>query len=202
MLLGDDHPVVAGGLLRFLNGLHDMVVSGTAESYEEVNAKLIELRPDVLVLDLNMPGMKGAESVREIVAQKGTRIVVFSMHDEDEVGLTMLKAGARSYLTKTRDPSELAHAIRTVHRGHRYITPELSELMLTGDNQSAVHDAFSRRERQVFDLLARGLAPKQIAADLNVSSSTVHTYTERIKNKLGVDTLTQVVSYAYQHRLI
>ncbi len=202
VLLADDHPVVADGLARFLAGLPDIRVCGTASNLSEVMEKVQTLRPSVVVLDLDMPGMQGADSVRDIVATTGARLVMFSMHDEDELAVALLRARARAYLSKSRDPRQLAEAIRVVGSGRRYITPEISELMLTGRSQPPVHESFSRRERQVFDRIARGLAPKDIAVELELSPSTVHTYSERIKTKLGVESLTQVVSYAYREHLI
>ncbi len=203
VVLADDHPVVTDGLRRFFDLVPDIEVIEAVCDLPGLRRSVQECAPQVVVVDLNMPGMQGATSVTELVAQgAGPAVVVFSMQQEDQYAVKLLRAGARAYLSKSRPPTELAHAVRLAARGARYLTDDLSARLLsdTGENTHG-HAAFSAREREVFDALVAGSAAKLVAKELGISVSTVHTYTERIKIKLAVDSVSEIVSYAFRHGL-
>lgn len=204
VLLADDHPVVLDGLDRFLSQIGDLEIIGTAGSGPEALSAVDALKPDVVVVDLDMPGMRGLPTIEEwLKARPDLRIVVFSMHEEDHLALNLLRAGVFGYLNKSRDPLDLAEAIRYAHRGRRYMTPELTERMLmAGVGEKLYHEAFSPRERQVFDMLVEGLETRTIARRLEISPSTVHTYTDRIKSKLDVGSLAELIRYAHTNGLL
>ncbi len=204
IVLADDHPVVTDGLVRFFALAPDIAVVATASSREALDEAIAEHAPDVVVVDLNMPGMQGATSVAQLAADvRGQRVVVFSMQEEDLYAVKLLRAGAKAYLSKSRPPDELAHAVRLAARGSPYLTDALSSLLLTDRAAGGrAHEGPSAREREVFDAIAGGTIPKKIAKQLGISVSTVHTYTERIKVKLGVETVPEIVSYAFRNELI
>jgi two-component system, NarL family, invasion response regulator UvrY len=203
VLLADDHPVVVDGLARFLSQMGDIAIVGTAPSGGDVERALAETPPDVVVLDLDMPGLDGIATVKAwLGAHPELRIVVFSMHEEDQMAVNLLRAGVFGYLNKARDPHELAEAIRYAHRKRRYLTPELADRMLqAGSRTELLHESFSPREREVFDMLVSGLDTKTIGRRLRIAPSTVHTYADRIKSKLDVASLAELIRYAHEHGL-
>ena len=203
-VLADDHHVVVAGLQRYLTELGGFDVCGVADSRERLFELLSESVPDVLVLDLNMPGMSGARTVREITdAFPQLPVLVFSMQPEDQYALSVVRAGARGYLTKSRHLSELAEAIRRVSAGGHYITDELATRLL-GTNPAArgeLHATLSAREREVLERIARGTSVHRIAEELDISVSTVRSYVERVRTKLGVGSLQELVIYAFREGL-
>ena len=204
LVIADDHPVVRGGLQRFLDDTDGISVCATAASWDELMQTLNEHEPDVLVLDLDMPGFgdTGRHAKLRDVASR-VRTVVFTMHPEDAQAVEVLRAGALGYLNKGRDPEELVTAIRAASRGRRHLTEMVADHLIAADGTTSrpVHETFSQREREIFDRLVAGKAPKDIARELDVQPSTVHTYCERIRTKLGVETTAQIVAYAFRHGL-
>jgi DNA-binding NarL/FixJ family response regulator len=203
VLLADDHPVVLDGLQRFLERAAHVQVVDTASSLTAALEVVGRRRVDVLVADVNMPGMDGVETVRELSRRHGfPHIVIFSMLDEDRFALDLLRAGAKAYLSKARSPQELLEAIYKAAEGRTALTDRLAEQMLSdGPRSAAPHEELSERERQVFLLIVDGLSPKQVSKRLGLSPSTVYTYTERVKDKLSVDSVAGLVRYAFRHGL-
>ena len=197
--LADDHPIVRRGLRRFLDDCEDLEVIGEHEDGHALLAGCKEDRPDVVVMDLNMPGVDGLGGFQRFLGKLGpTPVVVFSMHDEDHYALGVLKAGAAAYLSKGRGPEEVAVAIRAVLREGRYLTPTLAARLLEPSDQ-APHEQLSGREREVFVAFANGHSPQTIGEQLNIKASTVHSYLERVRIKLGVANTQQVIRYAFKH---
>ena len=205
VILADDHAVVRAGLERIIDATDELVVHAQVGDVDGLRAYFADDAWQVLVLDLHMPGGQGTETVEMIHrARPDVGIVVFSMHEEDSYAVSVLRAGARAYLNKSRSPSELIAAIQRVAAGGRYVTQELAEhfFNLGDDVERQCHDRLSARERDIFERLARGTKPTTIAKDLRLGRSTVTTYVHRIKQKLGVTSLGEIVRYAHQHNIV
>ena len=187
VFLADDHPVVTEGVARFLDAEEDIQVVGRRRSAVGLSEAFVGAEADVLVLDLDMPGMFGAETVK-LLAAEGINIVVFSLYAEGPLAGELQLAGARAFVSKSRELTDLATAVRRVHAGERVALPA----------SAAPHLALSQREREIFDDIVGGKALKVIALDLGLSSSTVHTYARRIRLKLGAETIADLIRYAHR----
>jgi two-component system, NarL family, invasion response regulator UvrY len=203
----DDHEIVREGLKRMVADTDDMVVCGDAASGEELLSRVGTegWDVDVLVLDINLPRINGLEVIQRLSAMKPEiKIVAFTMYDEASHALRVMRAGARGFLSKTRPPIEVLDAIRKVYSGGRYVTSALAEYMFEKDIdlKKEPHQTMSDREYEIFMLLGKGKKPKEIAEQLAVSYSTITTYVYRIKNKLSVTSIGEIVQYAFRHKLI
>lgn len=206
VLLADDHPVVRQGVRAFVDAQADLRVVGEAADVKGLDALLTVDRADVLVLDLSLPGggsgLTLLARVRAAVPQ--LPVVVFTMYAEDLLGLHMLKQGASAYLSKDRGAEELLAAIRKVARRQRYITDRLSELALThgAGAERPPHQTLSPREYQVFLLVVQSRSTSEIAAELDLSNSTVSNHLGVIRDKLGVSSTADILHYAYRVGLL
>jgi len=208
VLLADDHAVLRSGLHRLLSAQPDLEVVGEASSGEEAIEQTRTLRPDVVVMDIVMPGIGGLEATRRVAALGlGTRILALTAHDEREFLIPVLKAGASGYITKDRDAHELADAIRNIARHDVFLSPSATKLLLqvylenTGSDRSAMHQ-LSAREAEVLKLTAAGHSSSEIGRTLGVSPKTVDTYRGRIMQKLGLHRRSELVTFALQHGLL
>ena len=204
VFITDDHEIVREGLKRIVADTDDMVVCGDAASGEELISRAEQVEWDVLVLDISLPGINGVEVMQRIREMKpDTKIVVFTMYDEASHALRVMRAGARGFLSKGRPPVEVLDAIRKVHAGGRYIPPSLAEYLFEQhvDLKKEPHQNMSGREYEILILLGKGKNTKEIAEQLNVSYSTITTYVHRIKNKLSVKSIGEIVQYAFRHGL-
>jgi DNA-binding NarL/FixJ family response regulator len=204
LVVVDDHPVVREGLVALLEDEADFRVVGAAGSAEQASALVKQWQPDVLLLDLELPGLDGVAAIPQLSALvPDLRILVFSAYGGAERLLGAIKAGARGYLLKGAGADQLAGAIRTVHAGGTALEPRLAETLVTavrGPHQPG--PALSRRQQEVLLLLAQGLANKQIARALTISERTVKFHVASIFNKLGADNRAQAVALAAQRRLL
>jgi len=186
VLIADDHPVVVSGLRRFFESCTHLEVVDHVVRGDLVEDALARTNPDVLVLDVNLPVLHGF-AVLDQVAHR-VAVVMYSMHDEAIHGPQALRNGARAFVSKTQDPQALVDAIQLAHLGGVLPAPTahhpLAEL--------------SEREQEVFQLVVDGASTTQMAAKLGVSKSTVHTYVDRVKMKVGVDTIPQLVAHAFR----
>ncbi len=206
VLIADDHAVVRQGLRTFLELQDDIEVVGEAADGEQAIAAAAELEPDVVLMDLVMPGIGGVGEI-EALRERGSAarvIVLTSFLDEDKV-LPAVRAGAAGYLLKDVQPADLVSAIRTVDGGDALLHPAvaarvLRELMDDGSRR-ALHASLTTREREVLLLLARGRANKAIALDLGVAEKTVKTHVGNILAKLGLSDRTQAALYAVREGL-
>lgn len=199
VFLADDHVLVRDGLRRILDHTEGVQVVGEASDGQAALEELSTTPCDVLVLDLNMPGLGGIDVLRHVkAAHPRLAVLVLSMYAEDQYAARLLRAGASGYLAKGRSSDELVEAIRKVAAGGRHVTPEVAEhlLSLAEGGAAAPHEGLSQREHQVFMLLAQGRSPSDIAAELSVGASTVSTYIARIKKQLGAQTIGDIVRYA------
>jgi two-component system invasion response regulator UvrY len=206
VLIADDHPVVREGVRRILQGAVEMVVVGETGRADEVVAAAGRLRPDVVILDIGMPGPDFLEVLADLPsACPGVHTLILSAHPEEEFAVRALRGGATGYLTKGYAPGELVEAVRRVAQGRRYVTDDLAEqlaLGLVSDTPKAPHEKLSNREFEVLRLLAGGASLKEIGARLSVNPKTVSTFRSRLLEKLGVRTNADLVRYALEHKLI
>lgn len=203
ILLADDHQLVRQGLKALLENVSGMQVVGEAGDGLRAFEEAERLRPDVVVLDLMMPGMSGLEVTRKIAEQlPECRIVVLSMHADESYVLEALRNGASGYVLKAATGSELAQAIREVVAGRRYLSPPLSDRAIEVYLDKArsgsldVYDTLSEREREVLQLAAQGLSNAEIAARLFISPRTVETHRAHLMRKLGLRSHVDLVRYA------
>lgn len=206
LLLADDHAIVRSGLKQIFALQPDLQVVGEAVSGGEVLERLRQKPFDVLLLDLNMPGISGADLIGRVKAHlPQLPILVLSMHNEAQVATRMLKAGASGYITKDCEPAVLLAAIAKVAKGGRYIAPELAEKMVfdaTSATQALPHHLLSDREMQVFGLLTTGMGVNDIAKQLAISSKTVSTHKVRMLEKLNLSSVADLMRYAMTHDLL
>ncbi|MBR9974130.1 MAG: response regulator transcription factor [Bacteroidetes bacterium] len=206
LLIADDHHIVREGLKKILAFEDDIILVGEANSAETLLPMLEDLRPDVLLLDISMPGRSGLDvlpDVRRI--SENTRVLMLTMHPEEMHAMRSLRAGASGYLTKDAIPSELPAAVRRIHAGRRYITPDMAERLvseLTQLHSDDPLDLLSMREHEVLRLLAQGDTPASIAEQLHISPRTVGTYRRRILLKLQLENTADMIRFALSHGLI
>ena len=199
IVLVDDHAVVRAGVRRLLEQEPLFEVIGEAESGEKAYQILAELKPDVMVMDLSMPGMGGLESIRRILMRyEKAKILVLSMHEDLSFANQALKLGVKGYLTKNTLAYDLVKSIETVTQGDVFLSDEIAKKMAMqsiSGNQDPVHE-LSAREFEIFRLLAEGLDIDAIASTLNISSKTVSNYQTMIKQKLNINTPIELIRYA------
>ncbi|QDC99173.1 response regulator transcription factor [Candidatus Methylopumilus universalis] len=199
ILLVDDHAVVRAGVRRLLEQESLFEVIGEAESGEKAYQIFGELKPDVVVMDLSMPGMGGLESIRRILMRyEKAKILVLSMHEDLSFANQALKLGAKGYLTKNTLADDLVKSIETVTQGDVFLSDEIAKKMAMqsiSGNQDPIHE-LSAREFEIFRLLAEGLDIDAIASTLNISSKTVSNYQTMIKQKLNINTPIELIRYA------
>ena len=199
IVLVDDHAVVRAGVKRLLEQEPLFEVIGEAESGEKGYQLFGALKPDVMVMDLSMPGMGGLEAIRRIMMRhEKAKILVLSMHEDLSFANQALKLGAKGYLIKNTLGDDLVKAIETISRGEVFLSDEIAKKIavssIEGD-QDPIHD-LSAREFEIFRLLAEGLEVAAIATTLNISSKTVSNYQTMIKQKLNINTPIELIRYA------
>ena len=199
IVLVDDHAVVRAGVRRLLEQEPLFEVIGEAESGEKAYQIFGELKPDVMVMDLSMPGMGGLESIRRILMRyEKAKILVLSMHEDLSFANQALKLGAKGYLIKNALADDLVKSIEKVSNGEVFLSAEIAKKMAMqsiSGNQDPVHE-LSAREFEIFRLLAEGLDIDAIASTLNISSKTVSNYQTMIKQKLDINTPIELIRYA------
>ena len=206
VLLVDDHAVVRMGFRLLLQSNADMVVVGEAESGEAACQRYPELTPDVVVMDLAMPGMGGLEALRRIRARHPqAKVLALSAHDDLMHARRVLQEGAFGFLSKRSAPETLLQAVSTVAAGRRYIEPDMAQRLalaeFDGGDRSPI-EQLSEREFEVFVRLAGGATVQRIAQDLKISASTAGTHLYNIKQKLNVANQSELTLIAIRHGLI
>jgi DNA-binding NarL/FixJ family response regulator len=206
LLVADDHAIVRSGLKQILSAEPDFRVVGEAENGGQVLQCFRDIAFDLLLLDLNMPGLSGPDLIARLKSEyPKTPILVLSMHNTVQVAMKTLKAGASGYLTKDSDPHLLLEAIRKVAAGGKFMSPELAEKMLFGapaQEREPSSVKLSDREVDVFRGLVRGESLNDIADQLNISSKTVSTHKARLMDKLQVTSTADLILYAVHHGLL
>ena len=210
VLIVDDHTVVRDGLTAVLGRADDFTVVGEAQNGLEAVERALELRPDVVLMDLRMPEMDGVAAMRRIGEEAPeVRFIVLTTYDNDEYIFNAIEAGARGYLLKDVSREELFQAVRAVHRGESLIQPAVAARVLDRFAQlsrqaskGATRGMLSERELKVLESMAQGSANKEIAASLSISESTVKTHVANIFSKLDVSGRTEAVTQALQRGII
>lgn len=205
VLLVDDHAVVRMGFKLLLQATDDIEIVAEADRGEEAVRLYDEIRPDVLVMDLSMPGIGGVEAIRRILAHdRRARILALSAHEDTSHPKRVLRAGALGYLCKRGAPEALIEAIRITAKGQRYLDAQIAQRMAMQDlnGEQGPIDTLSEREFEVFLQLARGQTVNQIAQTLALSTSTIGTHLYNIKQKLNVSNQAELTLIAIRHHLI
>jgi DNA-binding NarL/FixJ family response regulator len=206
VLLADDHAIVRAGLKEILADTGDITVAGEAINGQEVMARIRGQDYDVAVLDMSMPGRSGIELIKQVKDEKPKlRILVLTMHSEEQYAVRALKAGASGYLTKDSAAEQLVAAIRKIAAGGAYVSPETAERLALGASpraEAAPHTLLSDREFQVLQLIAGGQSVGEIARRLALSVKTVSTHKTRILQKMGLANQAQLIRYALEHKLL
>ena len=206
ILIADDHAVVAEGLKHLVEAQSDLQVVATVGDGREAVRVAKETEPDVVLMDLSMPELNGADATRAIVDERpDCKVIVLSMYAEREYVRRALKAGATGYVVKRSAAKELVEAIRAVHSGQRYLSPRVADIVIddyAGDGKADLLEKLSTREREVLQLLAEGRTGSEIAQRLALSQKTVETYRARLVEKLGIRDVAGLVKFAIQRGLV
>lgn len=206
LMISDDHAILRGGLRQLLSLAPDIEVQAEAGDGAQVLEELRRALPDLLLLDINMPGLSGPDLIARIKSHwPDLPILVLSMHNEAQVAARALKAGASGYVTKDSEMDVLLTAIRKVAGGGKFIVPELAEKLVFDvslGSDRLPHQALSDRELEVFRLLVAGQGVNEIAEQLCISNKTVSTHKTRLLEKLNLGSTAELVRYAMQHGLL
>ena len=216
ILIADDHALLRQGIKRVLNFEDDLEVVGEASEGQEALSRTLVLQPDVLLIDLNMPGLSGIEVTKQLVAARvKTRIIALTVHDSDRYVLEMLRNGALGYILKDVEPTMLIKAIHVVANGGTFVYPKLAERIFGGLSDGADVKAKARemwrdgrgdrltaREMDVLAYIAKGFSNQDIAKALFVSEKTVKNHLTNIFRKLNVNDRTQALIYVLKHKIV
>ena len=205
VFLADDHAIVREGLVTLLAAQADMTVVGTAANGHEALLQVGALLPDVVILDISMPGQDGIETTRQILAQwPRLPVVILSMHSGAQHVFHALEAGARGYLLKESAAREIIEAVRMVQTGRRYLSPKVAEIVAEGLSErsgTSPLESLSRREREIIKLVADGHSSAAIGEMLHLSPKTVDSYRSRLMQKLHITELAGLIKFAIQYGL-
>jgi len=206
IIIADDHPIVREGLKKVLEKNPDMTVADEVSTGEELINKARTNDYDVVLLDITMPGKGGLEILEQLKKEKPKlRILVLSIHPEEQYAIRVLKAGASGYLSKDKAPYELLEAIRKVAQGGKYVSASLAEKLafeIENGREKPLHENLSNREYQVMCLIASGKTIKNIADELSLSARTVSTYRSRILDKMKMKSNAEITHYAIKQGLV
>lgn len=200
VLLVDDHELVRTGIEALLNNVEDIAVIGVAKSGEEAVDAVVELSPDVVLMDVNMPGIGGVEACRRILNEDaGVKIIAVSVHNDGPIPHQLLKLGVLSFISKSSPVDEMVHAIRKVMEGKRYLCSEVANNLafqgLPGSNESPF-SILSQREAEVVSLILQGKTIKEMSEMLVLSDKTINTYRYRLYGKLQVKNDVELIRLA------
>jgi two-component system response regulator NreC len=210
LMLVDDHEIVRTGLRMMLEAEGDLEIVAEAESGEEALELVSHNVPDVVIMDVSLPGIGGVEATRVLRDRyPGVKVLVLTIHEDERYFFQMLNAGAAGYLPKRAAPTDLVTAIRTVHQGHVYLYPSLATTLVgdylqraeTGGDEQRSYDELTARQREVLILIAEGLSNSEIATRLDISAKTVARHRENIMARLNLHSRTELVKYAIRRGL-
>jgi DNA-binding NarL/FixJ family response regulator len=209
-VLADDHAVVRAGLKAVLSSAKDISVVGEATNGKEAVAMVERLKPDVIVMDLTMPELDGTAATKAIAGNGGqTRVLVLTMHTEDDYLMPLLEAGAAGYLVKNVADRELVNAVRAIAHGDAYVSPSASRILVKGIQQKDPakldrerFESLTQREQDVLKYVAQGYSAPEIGEKLFISPKTVDTYKQRIQEKLGLSHRAEYVQLALRLGLL
>jgi two-component system invasion response regulator UvrY len=205
-LIVDDHSMVRSGLVKILKEENDIEVLAEADGYFQLIECLKKVFPDIIVMDISMPGKNGLEIVKELKqAHPEIKTLILSMHPEERFSVRAIKAGALGYVSKESAVDELVKAIRQVYHGGKYITPAVAEQLANAfelESNKLAHERLSDREFQILSMIASGKKVKEIAVELSISPATVATYRARVLEKMQLKSSVEITTYALRNNLI
>jgi two-component system, NarL family, response regulator NreC len=209
-LLVDDHTLFREGIRRLLDGESDLAVVGEAANASDALVKVRELRPDVVLMDIGMPGLSSFEAARVIEKNfPETRLIFLTMYEDEEYLLQCLDVGASGYLLKDAPVPRLLNAVREVHQGRKYLSPQVVEKLVddfrsrsTGSPGVARSATLTPREREVVKMIAEGNSVREIAGTLGLSMKTVEAHKFNLMRKLNIHNKAQLVTYAIQKKIV
>ncbi|MDB6066550.1 MAG: LuxR family transcriptional regulator [Pedosphaera sp.] len=203
LLLVDDHPVVRKGIRSCLDGLENLQIVDDATDGQEAVKKVRELRPDIVLMDIDMPNMNGLEATKLIRNEfPTTRVLILTVHTNKEYVLQIIRSGAQGYVLKHASPAELVRAVESVDGGEPFFSPDVSQMVLVQylaearEEDSATSTKLTNRERQVLAMIAEGQSNKEMANQLGVGVRTIETHRERVMDKLNIHTVAGLTKYA------
>ena len=208
LLVVDDHSILRHGLRRILEAERDMTVVGEAGNGKEAVKRARQLKPDVVIMDISMPEQDGIESLRQLSKTVRSHVLILSVHLEHQIISEAVSAGARGYLAKDSLDTELIAAVRTIAQGGTVFSPNVLRLLADSGQRREMApnaqslQALTKREREVFLLLAEGNSPTKVAGSLFVSPKTVHTHRQHILEKLQLNTTTELIRFALREGII
>lgn len=204
--IADDHPLMREGIKKVLQNETDIKVIAEATDGEDLLKLLKKKSPDIVIMDLTMPGKSGIDLLKDVNnLYPNLPILILSIHPEDRFAVRALKAGAQGYLSKSSISDKLIAAVRRiVIQKRKYVPPEIAELLIShmDHKNKPLHETLSNRELEIMCMIATGNTIHDIANELSISVHTVHTYRSRIKEKLNLDTNVDMTHYAIEHKLI
>ena len=209
LLLVDDHEVIRAGLRMLFAAEDDMEIVGEASNAEEAIEAVAKLEPDIVLMDVVMPGLSGIEATRRIrEASPETNVLALTMHEDEQYFFEMLHAGASGYVPKRAAPDDLLSAIRVVSRGQVFLYPSVAKMLVKdfvqrgGVDSHPVHEQLTPREREVLTYIAEGYTNREIAEELHISPKTVDRHRENIMGKLDLHSRVALVKYAIEKGMI
>lgn len=211
LLLVDDHAILRAGLVKLLSEQGDLEVVGEASNGREAVQKVQELHPDIVLMDIGMPVMNGMEATRQIKKRgDAAKILILTMHDNEEYLFQVLQAGASGYVLKKAADSDLVNAIRVVHSGDCFLYPSAAKMVVEdyleklkhGGEPATSYDSLTDREREILTLVAEGYTNREIAESLFISVKTVETHKAHIMEKLNLHKRAELVRYAIRKGLL
>ena len=209
VLLVDDHSVVRAGLKSVLSATPDITIVGEASNGREAIAAALQLKPDVVVMDLSMPDIDGIAATKEIIANEHSRVLILSMHAEEDYLIPAMEAGASGYLVKTQADRELVNAIRSIAHGEMYVQSSAARILAKklstktpAANEKERYEKLTGRERDVLRRVALGFSAPEIGEQLHISPKTVDTYKQRIHEKVDLSHRSQYVQFALKLGLL
>ncbi len=211
VLVADDHTIVRKGLCALLEGDKAIEVVGEAETGREAMNQVERLQPDIVLMDITMPGLNGLETTRQLKKRyPKIKILILTMHDNEAYIFETLRAGASGYLVKRSAPDELISAIHAVNRGESFLSPSISKRVIEGyirvgqseQEEDEAFDKLTDREREVLQLIAEGRVNREIAELLHISIKTVETHRAHIMEKLNIRNIADLTRYAIRKGLI
>lgn len=207
VMIADDHGIVREGIQKVLDRAGDIELVAQAENGEEVLTILQNIKADVLVMDIEMPGKSGWDILLDVKnLYPNLHIIILSIFPEEHYGPRFIKAGASGYLSKSTAPTSLVEAIRKVFQGGKFVSPKLADILISGmgasNSDKALHESLSPREFHVFTLIGQGKKLKDIADELKISITTVSTHRARILQKMNMKSTADLIHYAVKHHLV
>lgn len=198
ILVVDDHPMVIGGLISCLSYYDDMEVVGQASNGRDGIQKCLELKPDVVLMDISMPSMNGIDAT-ELMLEKAadTKVLIFSMHENPEFVANIMAAGAKGFILKDTSAEEIHFAIKSVFEGRAYFSGSIATGIL--ENPMPKNESLTTREQTILAFIADGYSSKEIASALEISCRTVEAHRRNIKSKLGIESFAELIRYALDH---